>query len=399
MPLRDYQEEAIAFCAPKRRAFVHAPAGSGKTVIGAHLAARVAWKDGLNVGWLCNTQEQKQQAAEAISRVPCPYDLNVDIQCAAARPDFSRCDIIIVDEAHHLMAETWFKSAVVPSAVIYGLSATPFVGEEERDEALREVFAGRFFTIDRKRLEDAGYLTPGKVYLLNLDEPGQFNEEVEAKTDVDLEKLLQRMPWIRPRFNEKEQRNEWSSPYLKAQYEEQKSRIEWRITQELVQSNAARNAAAIALAKQESVTKSVLVLVQSIEHGEMLEQSIPGSVLIHSKVGKKRRREIMDGFRDGSIKVLIGTSLCDEGFDAPRAAVLILVAGGRSAARLEQRAGRVLRPFASKEAGIIYDFSDTGSTFGRAQANARRRVYNALGYAPETISFGKKPETAACMVG
>jgi superfamily II DNA or RNA helicase len=110
-------------------------------------------------------------------------------------------------------------------------------------------------------------------------------------------------------------------------------------------------------------------------------------VLVHSKVGAKRRREIISAFRSGALRVLFATSLADEGLDVPRASVLVLVAGGRSAGKLEQRAGRVLRPFQGKESGVIHDFMDRGAVFAQAQARARWKVYEKLGYSPELVLY------------
>ena len=84
--------------------------------------------------------------------------------------------------------------------------------------------------------------------------------------------------------------------------------------------------------------------------------------------------------------MLFSSSLADEGLDVPRASVLVLAAGGRSAGKLEQRAGRVLRPFEGKSAGVVHDFLDRGCLFGHAQARARTKVYEKLGYHPEVVS-------------
>jgi superfamily II DNA or RNA helicase len=80
---------------------------------------------------------------------------------------------------------------------------------------------------------------------------------------------------------------------------------------------------------------------------------------------------------------MIATSLADEGLDVPRAAVLILAAGGRSASKIEQRTGRVMRPHESKEIGTIHDFADEGASFAHAQFKARMKIYKKLGYTIE----------------
>ena len=85
-------------------------------------------------------------------------------------------------------------------------------------------------------------------------------------------------------------------------------------------------------------------------------------------------------FRAGGLKVLIATSLADEGLDVPRASVLILACAGRSAGKVEQRTGRVLRSFAGKDCGIIHDFTDTQHFMLHSQSKARMKLYQRLGY-------------------
>ena len=65
---------------------------------------------------------------------------------------------------------------------------------------------------------------------------------------------------------------------------------------------------------------------------------------------------------------------------ARAANVLILASGGRSSAKTEQRTGRVLRAFAGKSHGIIYDFLDKPSTMMSNHAKKRLATYRALGY-------------------
>lgn len=221
-----------------------------------------------------------------------------------------------------------------------------------------------FFQIERERVEASGHLIKGQVVMYDLDGPGMYDPQIEAKTAVELAIRMRRYPWL-PRF-------------------EQERRIKWQLTQEVVQANSCRNAAAVWQANHEAALgESVLVLVHSIEHGQQLAERMTDAVCVHSKLTKKLRREYIEGLRNGSRKILVATSLADEGLDVPRASRLVLAAGGRSAGKLEQRAGRVLRPFEGKNGGKIYDFLDRGATFAHAQAKARLKVYEALGYNPE----------------
>ncbi len=368
MTLRDYQQEAVSFLVPRRRGFVVAPAGAGKTVIAAQAASRVC-RPGWVVHWLANTIEQVQQAEAAIGRTEGAEGVTFKVSCVAALPSLADANLVIVDEAHHTPAATWMSTlqSIPPTAVLWGLSATPFGDDPIRNASVELAFA-EFFKIDRARIEASGHLIKGAVTVYDLDRYGEFDDEIDAATAVETARRCRCFPSI-PRF-------------------EHERRAAWQITQEKVQANAARNAAVIQLATAMSAAgESVLVLVHSIEHGQRLAELIPNAACVYSKLPKKKRAELIEGLRSGSLTVLVATSLADEGLDVPRASRLILVAGGRSAGKLEQRAGRVLRPFEGKNGGLIFDFLDRGARFAHAQARARIAVYEKLGYNPKIISL------------
>src|ERR1700677_312517 len=106
--LRDYQEEAVQWLLPRFRGLIHAPAGSGKTVIAAGALARRVW-EGCRVLWTANTIEQCEQAAEAIRNTGCDYACDIQVKCMAGVPDVIGSDIVICDEcfpAHTLIDGT-----------------------------------------------------------------------------------------------------------------------------------------------------------------------------------------------------------------------------------------------------------------------------------------------------
>ncbi len=363
MRLRSYQLAAVQFLHTRKRGFVIAPAGSGKTVIAAEAAADCA-RTFDRVVWLANTREQCDQARAAIGRASWQELVEIDVRCAAGQPDVSDVDILIIDESHHLPAATWFATASQACRIVWGFSATPWHKDPERNECLRSFFGGdNFFTVERDDVRAGGHLAEGRVVFHDLDTSGEFDAEIRVKTAVEVETQRRRMP--------------------RADVDELAKRARWRVTSEAIRGNYARNSRIISLAND---SDAVLVLVGTIEHGEHLAAEIHGAVLVHAKLGKKKRAAAINGFRDGTIRCMIATSLADEGLDVPRASVLILASGGRSAGKIEQRAGRVLRPHAGKEFGLVHDFTDRGSAMGYAQARAREKVYRSLGYTVTTAT-------------
>ena len=356
MELRGYQSRAVHFLLPLRRGFVVAPAGSGKTIIAANAASRVfkAWD---KVVWLANTREQVQQAKDAIALMTWPNPVEIDVRCVAGRPDLSDADLVIVDECHHLPALSWTETVIRANGIVWGFSATPWSGDWERDESLKAFFEGNFITIPRDEVLAGGSITPGVVHIHDLDREGFFQPEIEKEAAALV--LERKRRWRMIPIHELQRR------------------ALWEVTQQKVRENRERNARIVELANQ---GKGVLVLVGAIGHGEALASRIDGSVVVHSKMGLRKRKAAIEAARSGALRCMIATSLADEGLDVPRLETVILAAGGRSASKLEQRTGRVMRPSDGKLRGVVHDFADRGASLAHSQFKARIRTYKKLGY-------------------
>jgi len=367
MNLRPYQSRAVEFLAartgPGARALCVCPAGGGKTIIGASALARAAepWD---RIGWACNTREQVEQGQAALKAAGVEAAW---VRCVAgiSRADTAGLDFLIVDEVHHLPASSWSLIADACPGAIWGLTATPKSPDPERNFWFARFWGeGNTITIPRAEVMAGGHLAQGRVVILDLDQPGEFDATITAAAQLESLKMSRRFPVLDP-----------GELYRRAQ---------WRVTLDLLIENPARNAAVVTTAHREiEAGHSVLVLVAEIDQGQRFAEKIPGAVVAHSKMGAKKRREAIGAFRDGSLRCLIATSLADEGLDVPRASVLILATAGRSGAKLEQRTGRVMRPHEGKGVGLVYDFADQGASMARSQGLARRRVYRQLGYKVE----------------
>lgn len=358
MILRNYQQRSVEFLLPRQKAFIVSCAGSGKTLIAASAAARKA-EPFDHVIWLCNTLEQCEQARQAALKVSWPSAVTLHVCCVASRPDVALADILIIDECHHLPAMSWTETALGAKGIVWGFSATPWTGDWERDDVLKAFFGEEnFFTVDRKEVIAGGSITQGIVYVHHVDQEGEFNDAIDYIAAKETAIRCKRYPMI-SRF-------------------EHERRCRWQTTVDFVKKNENRNVRICELANASPA--ATLILVSAIEHGERLAACIPNSELVHAKIGKKKRKAAIDAFRSGELHVMIATSLADEGLDVPRAAVLILASGGRSSGKLEQRAGRVMRPHEGKEFGTVHDFSDAGASLAHNQFLARARTYKKLGY-------------------
>ncbi len=374
MTLRDYQIEARNYLASHNPAFIVAPAGSGKTIIAAAAIQQVSPSIRRAV-CLVNTIEQVDQVVAALKAFPCSSDLDIDVECVAAQPDVSQADLILMDEAHHGPAETWANllNQAKPGCRLWGMSATPWHDkDEQRNTYLARKFKN-FFEIETDRVRDSGHLCDGRVIFHDVDTPGVFDEAIRLQAEPEFRRLTGR-------------RYEWDDTEdMPDRVREIRQQCLWRFTPAFVQTNRHRNNRIAELIRSECETgESVLVLVSTVIHGEMIVgECHPWGHLVHSKIGKKSRGVLIESARRGDIRCLVSTSLADEGLDIPRLSRVIMACGGRSTTKLTQRIGRVLRPFENKGVGICHDFLDRGAELANAQAWSRYKAYKNLGYEVE----------------
>ena len=87
-----------------------------------------------------------------------------------------------------------------------------------------------------------------------------------------------------------------------------------------------------------------------------------------------RRTAVIEGVKQGIVKILIGSTIADEGLDIPNLDCLILLGAGKSSTRAFQRVGRVLRIAKNKKKAIVFDFVDDTPIF-KQQAIKRMSMY------------------------
>ena len=357
--LRDYQLEAATWLSKRRRGVIVLAAGGGKTVTVALALDMVirarARSRPVRIGWMCSTTEQRDQGKSALDAFPNMAQQDIKIACAAANTDWSDRDVLVIDECHHISQDNqWRQQADTCKGAIYGMTATPVTGNDERDKAFRD-FWRDIHTISRASVIHT--LSSASVTWLDASDimAGQI---VEQETD--------KMVRWRGKFFKGDEGQLWGQcAWLCA--------VEWGIVK-----NQERNKAAIKAALSHS--EPTLVLVNQVEHAQWMADQLPNSVACFAKMGKKKRKAAMDDFKAGKVQRLVATSLADEGLDLPVAAVLVLVSAGRSEIKTVQRTGRVLRIHEGKQGAIIYDFKDTFHGLMRKHAQKRRDIYAELGY-------------------
>jgi len=353
--LRPYQQRAVEWAKSGVDGLIIAPAGCGKTVIASSIIKHFARWPEWTFGWLAPTRETCQQAIDSLIAVGVDIS-RVEVRCPHDSVDFSRKNLIIVDEAKHAPATIWRKIIESCKGLRFGFDATPWSDDSERNEILRKLFRDTQFEIRREEL--AGVLAHATVYM-------------HYATDLHLQQWIDDQ--IERLFTARKRYMQVSQPILRAM-------CAWEALTEIgICGNKKRNEAAIKLANCSSATGPTLVLVPRVSLGEVYAYEIKGSILVHSKMPKKDRREAMEEFKAGNIPTMIATSLADEGLDLPNVHTLVMVSGGRSAQKTIQRASRALRRAPGKDTAIIHDFKDTFHPLAQAHSKKRVKCYKELG--------------------
>jgi superfamily II DNA or RNA helicase len=417
MKLYPYQVEAVQAITTVQRGIIKAPAGAGKTVIAAaaiyrHHLHGLAYK----VLWLANTKEQLDQAQAACVALNVNLD-RITFKCYQAAQSAKGFDLVILDEVHHVAAPVfrrWLDGYTGPR---WGFSATPEREDDLKDDVF-ELIGPIVHEVPRHELVATGKLAKARVNFVQPNDKDEFLDQIEAEAKQrakgmsimgvvgqlmrrPIAELINRQPAdIRKEIILK---TELSGLDIDDEVRELRDRLQaspsgmqslrkvltgvadniilsrtrWMAAQKYgIYENQKRNRSIIALASDQ--TETTLVLVGKIAHGEELSKMVSGSVVIHSTM--KKRAETIAALRDGTIKKAFVTSLLEEGFDCPRAGVLIAASAGRSANKQEQRTGRVLREWSEKTHGTVYDFWDVQYHMLYHQARARAKTYFSLGY-------------------
>jgi superfamily II DNA or RNA helicase len=169
---------------------------------------------------------------------------------------------------------------------------------------------------------------------------------------------------------------------------------DWSKLQRARAMSSSRNRAICSLvAREHRDGRKILVLVERVAHARLLAQMLreswgtPAYPVVGSVPPATRRRAYARA-EAGSL-VLIATRLADQGLDLPAIDCLVLATPGRgivdgkgharSAPRLNQQVGRIMRALKGKETPILFDFSDLRVDTLRRQAQERFRAYRQLG--------------------
>ncbi|MFA6304782.1 MAG: DEAD/DEAH box helicase [Patescibacteria group bacterium] len=225
--------------------------------------------------------------------------------------------LLILDEAHKAIGEKTQNALASFDCVKLGFTATP---QYSYEKGVSEVLSNKIHEMSIKEAVEEGLLNRFKAIL--------------AYTSTDLSEV-------------KIKGDDYDEASLKQ-----------------VVNNHARNLSAVQLYQQMFEGQSAIVYCGGTDHAKEMEQmfmaqNISSAVLL-ANTSPERRKEIIEDFRSGKIKVLCNVRILVEGFDEPKASVALNLQPTLSRVVAEQRAGRVLRldPNNQEKWSYIVDFVD-----------------------------------------
>jgi len=375
--LRVYQLDAVKRAmnsiAEIRGALIQMPTGSGKTLVGEALIKVLTdigklktafiivesqdllnqWAEELakvfgkeKIGKLYQNEQSIKEGGinvvtyQSLYKVVKTYLTNVrhslDVNENVLFTIYKNVDFILVDEAHHLPADSISTILTVNSnAVRVGLSATPF-REDNRDlllHSLTSVPVVRYKMTD-EIFRKLNVLVPIKVVNVLVDFLRMYEEDdkgydVNASDDDEIS----------------------ASKIIKMS-----SRI---ISEETVQ----KLALFIAIKLHEKY--NLPVIIHSPYARPLRDMSERFNIpLLEGQKSDTERGVLLQKLKNNEINVVLATTLVDEGIDIPPLVGLIMLIPGASRVKLVQRLGRLTRPYKGKDTAFAYLFDYSPSKLG-----------------------------------
>ena len=356
MILRGYQEAAINAASDALdkhgNTLVVAPTGAGKTIMLSALVGKRYNKNN-NILILQHRDELVSQNSSKFHKVnpaltssmynATQKDWSGDATFAMVQTlsrennlaTMPKIDMIVVDEAHHTVADTYQRiinaaKSANEGVQVVGFTATPNRGDKK---GLRGIFSNCSHQIEISTLINEGFLVRPKTYVIDVGVQDELRNVRKTIADFDMdqvEKIMNRRAII------------------------QKVVDEWL--------NKAHD-------------RKTIVFCSTIKHAQDLcEEFVDAGVVAATVTGdtpKDEREEILNELAHGDMQVVVNVAVLTEGFDAPPVSCVILTRPCSYKATMVQMIGRGLRtvdadefPDVVKTNCIVMDFGTSVLTHG-----------------------------------
>ena len=341
--LRDYQQEMKLRLFEEwefhRNVMVQMPTGTGKTHLLAAIVREFLRGSGSRVWIVAHRRELVDQIEETVSRHGMSKEdgrvrvMSIQWLSRNRKDMYEEPDLIVIDEAHHALAETYrILWENYPEARKLGMTATPC------------------------RLNGKGFTD-------------LFNSLITSWTVAEFigKGWLSSFDYVSIRANSKEQRLIDSLKKRGADGDYQVKEMNEVLNRETSIGRLYESVERYAHGKKG------IVYAVSIAHARRIAACYSAhgleSVAIDSRTPASERKELVDDFRRGKVKVLVNVDIFSEGFDCPDVEFVQLARPTLSLAKYLQQVGRGLRRSANKESCMLIDNVGLYRIFGLPARN------------------------------
>ena len=372
--LRDYQQQLLdqaeaALQSRDARVMLQLPTGGGKTHIAGALLRR--WlHNGRKAVWLTHRTELADQtcgilAKAGVSAIRPDWKQDSDV------PSFPNCavilmaqtvsnrnkkkniwglygnaDLLVVDEAHHAVADGWERAIEQWPGRVIGLTATPW--RLSKTEGFDHLFKVLLPVTQVSKLQADGWLCQAHVHRPKPEEiirggsitAGDYTPSGIKRANRDRLNIM--------------------------------------------------TAGALSYWQHHASERQTVIYAISQEHAHNLTEifkdaEIPTAEIL-SKTPPQERTEAIKSFRNGNIRVLVNVAVATEGFDLPDASCVVITRPTMSLALYLQLVGRGLRRKDNDGDCLILDLAGNTEIHGLPQKTRRwsleRRSNSTVGDAP-----------------
>jgi DNA repair protein RadD len=363
--LRNTDELRAAMVRGIKRILYVAETGSGKTWVFSHAAARAAER-GTRVLIIAHRRELVLQAKAKLRVLEvdaglilagAPENATAAVQIAlinsltqrVKRGQYLRAfDLVIIDEAHHVAANTWLavvNAVVSERGYCLGCTATPLRLDGKPLDFFETMVMGPSY----EELYGGGYLCKATTFAPRLG-PDLSGVKVRSGDWVasELARIMQ-------------------EPQIIGDAVEHYHRL-------------ANNTSAICYCCTREHSRATV---------EAFRVAGTATAHVDGESTDEEREDALRGLADGSLQVVYNVQLFTEGIDVPSLGAVIVLRPTRSLALHKQICGRALRPSPGKTRGIILDHS--GNTYRLGLYDAEHRWSLAGKQQDKSIEVGDAP--------
>ncbi|MCB2092996.1 MAG: DEAD/DEAH box helicase, partial [Rhodobacteraceae bacterium] len=249
--------------------------------------------------------------------------------------DMPRLDLLVVDEAHHAVADSYRRiidrvREANPDARIFGVTATPNRGDRK---GLREVFDNVADQVRLGELIASGHLVPPRTFVIDVGVQDELRSVRKTMSDFDMAEvagIMDRAP----------------------------------VTDEVIRHW-----------REKAGDRQTVVFCSTIAHADHVTEAFRAAgitaALIHGDLAAETRKAILAEYAAGDIRVIVNVAVLTEGWDHPPTSCVVLLRPSSYKSTMIQMVGRGLRtvdpevhPGIVKTDCVVLDFGTSSLIHG-----------------------------------